>query len=148
MSKPLWRGRAVEASANINIIVEEHKSKLSDDESSDNMFHENEAENIIEEEVEKTAEPQNLLFKCDQWEFTKAMEKGLSQHKRSKHRISQIDRMDDFMKVVIKEVQTEEICCEKCSILLTTYSHTRKHIEINHCLGPTCDYEPEPFFLY
>ena len=81
------------------------------------MFHENEAEIIIEAEVEKMAEPQNLLFKCDQWEYTNAMEKGLSQHKRSKHRISQFDRMDDFTKVVIKEVQTEEMCCEKCSIL-------------------------------
>ena len=38
-----------------------------------------------------------FLFKFDQCEYTNASEKGLSQHKMMKHRISQIDAMDDFI---------------------------------------------------
>ena len=62
--------KAVKASASINIIIEENKSERSVDVSTENMSHENEAEIIIKAEVEKTAEPLCLLFKCDQWEYT------------------------------------------------------------------------------
>ena len=65
----------------------------------------NAAEIIIEAEVETPAEPLYMLFKCYQCEYTNATEKGLSQHKRINHRISQIDGMDEFtLEEVIKEI--------------------------------------------
>ena len=103
------------------------------------MSHENEI--ILEEEVEQTAEPLCLLFKCDQCEYTNAMEKGLRQHKRMKHRISKIDGMDDFNEEeVIKEVQKEELNCETFSIIFNTNAHLTKHVESKHALGPRCHY--------
>ena len=53
----------------------------------------------VESEIEKPAEKlvENLTqdswpnFKCDQCEYTNATERGLSQHQRMKHRISQLD---------------------------------------------------------
>ena len=69
--------KATKAPTNINIIVEEHKNKLPCDVSTENMLHVNEAEIIIEEEVEKTAEPLGLLFKCDQCDYTNATERAL-----------------------------------------------------------------------
>ena len=105
------------------------------------MSHVNEAEIIIEEEVEKTAEPLGLLFKCDQCDYTNETEKGLSQHKRMKHRIFQTNGMDDFTeKEVINEVQNEELLCEKCSIIFNTNDHLRWHIKSKHSLGPKCYY--------
>ena len=131
--------KAGKASASINIIIEEHNGV---DKSTENMSHENEAEKIIiEAEVEKTAEPLSHLFKCDQCEYTNATEKGLSQHKRMKHRISQIDGTDDFTEEeVVKEVDTEELLCKKCNILFITNDHLMMHIESNHKRGPKCDY--------
>ena len=138
--------KAVEASANRNIIVEEHKSEISIDVSTENLSDVNEAEIIIETEVETTAEPLCLLLKCDQCEYTNATEKGLSQHKRMKHRISQIDGMDDYTEEeVINKVQTEELLCEKCSIIFYTNDHLRQHIKCKHSLGPKCKYHSYHF---
>ena len=124
--------KAGKASASISIIIEEHNGV---DKSTENKSHENEAE------VEKTAEPLSLLFKCDQCEYTNATEKGLSQHKRMKHRISQIDGTDDFTEEeVVIEVQTEELLCKKCNILFITNDHLMVHIESNHKQGPKCGY--------
>ena len=92
----------------------------------------NEAEIVLEE---TPSEPLCILFKCEQCEYTNTTEKGFSQHKRMRHRISQIDGMDDFTKEkVFKEVQTEELLCEKCSIVFNNNAHRRRHIEIKHSL--------------
>ena len=131
--------KAGKDSASINIIIEEHNGV---DKSTENKSHENEAEKIIiEAEVEKTAEPLSHLFKCDQCEYTNATEKGLSQHKRMKHRISQIDGTDDFTEEeVVIEVQTEELLCKKCNILFITNDHLMMHIKSKHKQGPKCYY--------
>ena len=50
-----------------------------------------------EQTVEETI---YLSLECDQCEYTNATEKGLSQHKRMKHRISQVDGMDDSIEKV------------------------------------------------
>ena len=50
-----------------------------------------EAEILIEAEVKTPVGPSCLLFKCDTREYTNTTEKGLLQHRRMKHRISQID---------------------------------------------------------
>ena len=49
------------------------------------------AEVIVEEEAEIPSEPPFLLFNCEQCEYTNASEKGINQHKRMKHWISQLD---------------------------------------------------------
>ena len=42
-----------------------------------------------------TAEETSLQLKCDQCNYTNATEKGLRQHWRMRHRISQVDGIDD-----------------------------------------------------
>ena len=49
------------------------------------------AEVIVEAEAEIPSEPPFLLFNCEQCEYTNASEKGINQHKRMKHWISQLD---------------------------------------------------------
>ena len=39
----------------------------------------------------------NLNFKCDQCDYNHTSEKGLGMHKRMKHRISQVDGIDDLI---------------------------------------------------
>ena len=47
-----------------------------------------------------------MSFKCGQCEYTNATKRSLSQHDRIKHRISQIDGMDDITEQeVIQEVK-------------------------------------------
>ena len=64
-------------------------------------------EELIPKDVEKREqtieETIDLSFKCDQCEYTNATEKGLSQHKRMKHRISQVDGMDDSIEEVAEK---------------------------------------------
>ena len=59
------------------------------------VFHDTETELIIDEEVEETAGISSLLLQCDQCDYKNATEKGLSQHKRMRHWISQIYGLDD-----------------------------------------------------
>ena len=42
-----------------------------------------------------TAEETSLQLKCDQCNYTNATEKGLRQHWRMRHRISQVDGSDE-----------------------------------------------------
>ena len=64
------------------------------------------ADIIKKAEVETSIGPSCLLLNCDQCEYTNATKKGLSHHKRIKHRISQIDGPDDITEEeVIHEVQ-------------------------------------------
>ena len=60
------------------------------------VFIEKPTEQFVEESID-------LSFKCDQCEYTNATEKGLGQHKRMKHRISQIDGMDEYFEEVAEK---------------------------------------------
>ena len=53
-----------------------------------------EKEPSVKSVAEKPAVP-SLGFKCDQCEYVNVSEKGLKQHTRMKHRISQMDGLDD-----------------------------------------------------
>ena len=48
-------------------------------------------EKLTEKLVEILTQDSCLNFKCDQCDYTNATERGLSQHQRMKHRISQLD---------------------------------------------------------
>ena len=48
-----------------------------------------------EKQHEQQPEDQTLTFKCEQCEYSYESEKGLRQHTRMKHRISQLDGIDD-----------------------------------------------------
>ena len=122
---------------NINKPVVEAQNE-SENNLSDDISDVTEAETIKEAEVETPAGP---LLKCDQCEYTNATEKGLSQHKRMKHRICQIDGMDDISEEeVIQKLQEDQLHCEKCKITFKTNAHLKKHIKSNHSLGPMCAY--------
>ena len=61
------------------------------------------ARNMAEKEKEsvavstaKDAEEPSLPFVCDQCDYSNTTEKGLNQHVRMKHRISQVDGNEDF----------------------------------------------------
>ena len=69
-------------------------------------------ENVVEGDIETPAvkvvgspvKDSNLAFKCDQCTNTNATDKGLSQHIRMKHRISQVDGNIDLEEEDSKEV--------------------------------------------
>lgn len=68
----------------------------------------------------------NLTFKCDQCSFTSNTDKGLKTHTRMKHRISQLDGLEDDGELNMKPCPLcpeGELCtcgnCEECSYILT-----------------------------
>ena len=73
-----------------------------------NELNDTEKDITIEAEAENSAEASSLSFKCDQCDYKNATEKGLSQHRRMKHRISQIDGMDDYSYDEVTDKVTEE----------------------------------------
>ena len=74
-----------------------------------NVLNDTEKDLTIEVQDENSANASYLCFKCDQCNYTNATEKGLSQHKRMKHRISQMDGMDDCSGAEITDKVTEEV---------------------------------------
>ena len=86
------------ADSNVNIIVEEHESEVSHD-----VSIPKETEIVLEADIEEPAVklPPNAagesypMFKCDQCNYINQTEKGLGMHVRKKHRISQVDGIDD-----------------------------------------------------
>ena len=58
----------------------------------------------IEKREQTVEETIYLSFKGDQCEYTNETEKGLSQHNIMKHRISQVDGMDDSIEEVAEKV--------------------------------------------
>ena len=75
---------------------------------SDKVLVENVVEGYIEtpsvKVVGSPVKDSNLAFKCDQCTYTNATDKGLSQHIRMKHRISQVDGNIDLEEEDSKEV--------------------------------------------
>ena len=68
----------------------------------------------------------NLTFKCDQCSYISNSNKGLKTHTRMKHRISQLDGLEDDSDLNIKPCTLcpeGELCtcgkCEECSYILT-----------------------------
>jgi hypothetical protein len=61
--------------------------------------------------VQNTAEESLPIFKCNQCNYQNKTEKGLVMHERKKHRISQVDGMDDFHEEISKvlEIVTLEL---------------------------------------
>ena len=91
--------KADEAVPNINIISEDNENHLFKDASTSKETE------IVEEAVlgetavklaKNTAEESLPIFKCNQCNYQNKTEKGLVMHERKKHRISQVDGMDDF----------------------------------------------------
>ena len=73
--------------------------------------------------VENPAENSCTTFKCDQCAYTNLTEKGVKQHTRMKHRISQVDGMYD-------EEDLEEINCVSYTYQVkVTENKTIKNIE-------------------
>ena len=55
------------------------------------------------------------FFQCDQCSYTNSSEKGLGQHKRMRHRISQVDRFNDLHEEIPEE--TNHVTLELGEIL-------------------------------
>jgi hypothetical protein len=64
------------------------------------------ADPAVKPTVEKPTVPR-LEFKCGQCEYVNASEKGLTQHTRMKHRISQLDGFDDDLQSDERGTQTD-----------------------------------------
>ena len=60
--------------------------------------------------VDNPAKGNNLIFKCDQCAYTNLTEKGLGQHTRMKHRISQLDGNFDLVEDDSKSESKVEPC--------------------------------------
>ena len=115
-------------------------------------------ENVVEGENETPAvkvvgspvKDSYLIFKCDQCTYTNATDKGLSQHVRMKHRISQVDGNIDLEEEDSKEVNvttrklsdddnleknetstnsedTDLLMCDKCDHRANCEVSLRKH---------------------
>ena len=59
--------------------------------------------------ADKLVEGSSINFKCDQCSYTNVTKKGLEQHKRMKHRISQVDGIMDSDKETIEEIGIPEL---------------------------------------
>jgi hypothetical protein len=90
-------------------------------------------EQLDDKQVEKLADnstSSSLCFKCDQCDYTNCTDKGLNQHVRMKHRISQLDGADDSLensttdKVV--EFDLESGICPLCP-------ENNDYCHCNHC---------------
>ena len=64
-----------------------------------------------------------IQFKCDQCDYESASDKGVKQHTRMKHRISQLDGQDDCE---VNSSGTEKNLCPLC-------------IECSYCVDYTCE---------
>ena len=127
------RQKAKEASPSANnsatnsdkeIIVESSNNQKSAEEPT-KVF----TEKLTEETVEESF---HLLFQCDQCEYTNATEKGLSQHKRMKHRISKIDGMDDLIEEVAEKAHTGLYKCDVCNFRTDVEEEMNNHINVKH----------------
>ena len=61
---------------------------------------------VPSKEIEAESDPVSESFpsfKCDQYSYTNCSEKGLGQHKRMRHRISQVDGFDDSYEEINEE---------------------------------------------
>ena len=78
------------------------------------------AETVFTEAAGKSASP-GIQFKCDQCSYESASDKGVRQHIRMKHRISQLDGQDDCEvnssdseKHLCPLCPEDSCCCGKC----------------------------------
>ena len=89
---------ADEAVSSLSNNSKEHESELLSDVSNPKeteIVLESYIENRAEKLPENAADELNLGFKCNQCDYTNPTEKGLGMHIRKKHRISQVDGVDD-----------------------------------------------------
>ena len=87
--------RTARATPGVLIIIEELEEVFSENVSIE--ISEAEFGNTSVKTVDNPAEGNDLIFKCNQCAFTNSTEKGLGQHTRMKHRISQLDGNFDFV---------------------------------------------------
>ena len=118
---------ANEAVSSLNINSEEHESELLND-----VSNPKETENVLEAYIEEPAEklPQNVAdesklgFKCNQCEYSNPTEKGLGMHIRKKHRISQVDGVDDSYEEHTKDYEVKGLDpCPLCKDALEVPDH-------------------------
>ena len=111
--------RAAEAAAP-TVIIEETEKDLPYE------VPEAEINDITVKIVENLAEDACTTFKCDQCVYTNLTEKGLKQHTRMKHRISQVDGTYD-------EEELENINCVAINYkVMVTHKKNVKDIENDH----------------
>ena len=87
--------RKAEEAASLTNIIEEPDNVFSDS-GLIKVVLEADVDNTSEKNVANPADDSCLTFKCDQCPYTNSSEKGLGQHTRMKHRISQLDGNIDF----------------------------------------------------
>ena len=61
------------------------------------------------ESADKPVEGSSINFKCDQCSYTNVSKKGLEQHIRMKHRISQVDGIMDSDEETTEEIVTLQL---------------------------------------
>ena len=99
-----------------------------------------EAENPSENTVENADKDTGLNFKCDQCAYTNATERGLAQHARMRHRISQLDGHIDS-----EEENSEEVNVVTLELDEVDRSNSKKELcplcqeECSSCLNNTCE---------
>ena len=87
--------RKAEEAASLTNIIEEPDNVFSDSGLIEVVL-EADVDNTSEKNVANPADESCLTFKCDQCAYTNSSEKGLGQHTRMKHIISQLDGNIDF----------------------------------------------------
>jgi hypothetical protein len=135
---------AGEAVPSVNINYEEHESELGN-----NVSNPKATEIVVDAEKEKPAEklPQisadesYLGFQCNQCEYSNPTEKGLGMHVRKKHRISQVDGVDDsseekdeetFDSDCVNMIGITDMCMLSCSKKFSTKEDCYRHMYMCH----------------
>ena len=96
---------------------------LSDNVTPSDITEAHENSNMAEKPIYST-----LPFKCDQCEFVGASEKGVKQHTRLKHRISQLDGQDDH-----EESESEKSPCPIIKHMVATEETARPVFTCPYC---------------
>ena len=100
-------GKAEEAGTSKTVF--EETDNVFSEKVSNQVVSEAEIENtsviIVDDSVDKTS----LTFKCDQCAYTNSTEKGLGQHTRMKHRISQLDGNFDLLEEDSESINTVSV---------------------------------------
>ena len=73
------------------------------------VVSEEEFDNTSAKIVDNSSEGTSLTFKCDQCAYTNPTEKGLRQHTRMKHRISQLDGNFDLVEDDLESFNTVSV---------------------------------------
>jgi hypothetical protein len=129
-----------EEAASPKTVIEE-PDKVFSDNIVNEVVSEEEFDNTSAKIVDNSSEGTCLTFKCDQCAYTNLTEKGLRQHTRMKHRISQLDGNFDLVEDDLESFNTVSVIYkisvkEKKSVKEVehdlTFIDTWDNIELSH----------------